>query len=326
MADIVLGFASSHGGMMTVPLAEWDRYAGQDRRDQRFTYADLLAQAPADIDREITPEKKQERHDAVQRGIARSRRLIADSKPDVFVVLSNPHGVPPLNQMYPTFGIYLSDSASGIPRTGHEGKYRGRASSLDEASDGAASDADRFPTSPELADHLMTSLIAEGFDLACAYQSSSGAGVDGHEFANIYDSFWPERNLPVVPILLSRYLPSQGTPARCFALGQAIRRAVSAWPADARVVLVASGGLSHQIIDEALDHQVVQALCTGDSDALRALPVDRLNRAPGTAEIINWIAVAGAMAPTPMTLIDYVPCYRSPAGTGLAVGFGYWEG
>jgi hypothetical protein len=58
---------------------------------------------------------------------------------------------------------------------------------------------------------------------------------------------------------------------------------------------------------------------------LRSLPIDRLNRAPGTAETLNWIALAGAMDPMPMTLIDYVPCYRSPAGTGLAATFGFWR-
>ena len=70
---------------------------------------------------------------------------------------------------------------------------------------------------------------------------------------------------------------------------------------------------------------MVRALCASDGEVLRSLPIDRLNRAPGTAETLNWVALAGAMDPVPMTLIDYVPCYRSPAGTGLSVGLGYWE-
>ena len=60
-------------------------------------------------------------------------------------------------------------------------------------------------------------------------------------------------------------------------------------------------------------------------DELCALPRDRLNRAPGTPEILNWVACAGALDPTAMTLIDYVPCYRSSAGTGHGVTFGYWR-
>jgi 3-O-methylgallate 3,4-dioxygenase len=55
------------------------------------------------------------------------------------------------------------------------------------------------------------------------------------------------------------------------------------------------------------------------------VPRDRLNRAPGTPEILNWIAVAAAMAPETMTLVEYLPCYRSLAGTGHGVTFGYWR-
>jgi 3-O-methylgallate 3,4-dioxygenase len=45
----------------------------------------------------------------------------------------------------------------------------------------------------------------------------------------------------------------------------------------------------------------------------------------GTSEIRNWIATAGAVEHLDMKLIDYVPCYRSPAGTGCAMGFAEWS-
>jgi hypothetical protein len=96
------------------------------------------------------------------------------------------------------------------------------------------------------------------------------------------------------------------------------------WESDGRIAIIASGGLSHQIIDEELDHTVLDALQTCDREVMYSIPRDRLNRAPGTPEILNWIALAGAMDPEPMKLVDYVPCYRSPAGTGVGVGFGYW--
>jgi hypothetical protein len=65
-------------------------------------------------------------------------------------------------------------------------------------------------------------------------------------------------------------------------------------------------------------------LTEGDADVLRSLPRARLNRAPGTPEILNWVTVAAAMAPSRMQLVDYLPCYRSLAGTGHGVTFGYW--
>lgn len=324
MANAVLGFASSHGGMMTASLGEWSRWEEQDKQDPRFDYAGLLARARPNLDRELTPERKEDRRAAVQRGIAQSRSLLEEIDVDTYVVLSNPHGVTPINQMAPTFGVYLSDAVSNIPRTGN--RPRNRADWREwESHEEAPGHSDDYPINPRLADHLTSSLIADGFDLSVIFQSAPSAGIDGHEFTNIYDMFLPDRTTPIVPILVSRYRPNQATPARCFAFGKAIRRAIESWEADARVAVVASGGLSHQVVDEDLDRQVIRALVTCDAEVLCSLPIDRLNAAPGTAETLNWIALAGAMDPLPMTLIDYIPCYRSRAGTGLAVAFGYWR-
>jgi seryl-tRNA synthetase len=47
----------------------------------------------------------------------------------------------------------------------------------------------------------------------------------------------------------------------------------------------------------------------------------------GTSEMKNWIPVAGAMAELGLEpqLVDYVPCYRTEAGTGNAMAFVYWQ-
>jgi hypothetical protein len=56
---------------------------------------------------------------------------------------------------------------------------------------------------------------------------------------------------------------------------------------------------------------------------LSPLPRERLNS--GNSEIRNWIVVAGAVEHLDMQLIDDVPCYRSPAGTGYAMVFAQWQ-
>ena len=129
----------------------------------------------------------------------------------------------------------------------------------------------------------------------------------------------------MLPLLVSRYLPSQATPARCLQFGTALRNAIESWGENKRVAIYASGGLSHQIIDEELDHRVIDGLQEKDWDNLSTLPRDRLNGAPGTPEILNWLVAAAAMDPLPMSLIDYQPCYRSMAGTGHGVTFGVWK-
>ncbi len=64
---------------------------------------------------------------------------------------------------------------------------------------------------------------------------------------------------------------------------------------------------------------MLAAIDADDADALRSLPVAKLNS--GNSEIRNWITVAGAAEGLPAGWSDYVPCYRSPAGTGCGMGF-----
>jgi hypothetical protein len=70
---------------------------------------------------------------------------------------------------------------------------------------------------------------------------------------------------------------------------------------------------------------VIAAMEMGDEDALAKLPENLFK--VGTAEIKNWLPVIAAMnaAGRKYHQVDYVPCYRSEAGTGNAMCFGYWE-
>jgi 3-O-methylgallate 3,4-dioxygenase len=88
---------------------------------------------------------------------------------------------------------------------------------------------------------------------------------------------------------------------------------------------MASGGLTHFVIDEDFDRQVLTAMKNHDEKALALLPESIFK--VGTAEIKNWYPVIAAMnaAGLPYHQVDYVPCYRSEAGTGNAMAFVYWE-
>jgi hypothetical protein len=98
---------------------------------------------------------------------------------------------------------------------------------------------------------------------------------------------------------------------------------VESWPQDARVAVIASGGLSHFVVDEELDRRVLDALVARDPGPLRAIP--RKNLRSGTSEILNWITAAGALENLRASVVDYVPGYRSPAGTGAGMAFAYWK-
>ena len=102
-----------------------------------------------------------------------------------------------------------------------------------------------------------------------------------------------------------------------------MRSALQTWSGGERVAVLASGGLSHIVIDEPLDQQVLDALKAKDTRGLHALPRELLKG--GTSEILNWVALDGAVGGLPMTLIDYIPGYRSRPSTGCAMAFAYWK-
>jgi len=124
-------------------------------------------------------------------------------------------------------------------------------------------------------------------------------------------------------VLINTYFPpNQPSPARCYDLGAALKRAVDALPGDLRVAVIASGGLSHFVVDEDLDRTVLDAMAAGDSETLRRIDPARLNS--GSSESRNWIAAAGAGAHLTVRWTEYIPAWRTEAGTGIGLAFGLW--
>ena len=80
---------------------------------------------------------------------------------------------------------------------------------------------------------------------------------------------------------------------------------------------MASGGLSHFVVDEAFDHALIDALRRKDVEFFRDAPLTKLMS--GSSEMRNWICLAGTLGPMEMQWVSYVPGYRTPAlsGTGL---------
>ena len=89
--------------------------------------------------------------------------------------------------------------------------------------------------------------------------------------------------------------------------------------------MIASGGLTHLVIDKEFDRGVLDAAQSGDIDRIAAISETMFES--GTAELKNWLPLIGAMnhAGLAMSVIDYVPCYRSEGGTDNAMCFAYWH-
>ncbi len=147
-----------------------------------------------------------------------------------------------------------------------------------------------------------------------------------HAFGFVYRRLMHDRPIPTVPVLINTfYPPNQPSVSRCLGLGPSLVKAVEAWDSDLRVAVIASGGLTHFVIDETVDRTFLQALQDGDMAPVEALGEGVFQ--DGTSEIKNWLPLASAMRETGFKpeLIDYVPCYRSEAGSGHAMGFVVWR-
>jgi hypothetical protein len=68
---------------------------------------------------------------------------------------------------------------------------------------------------------------------------------------------------------------------------------------------------------------VLSGITDHDPERLRLL--SRAHLRSGNSEILNWVAAAGALEGLAATAVDYVPGYRSPAGTGTGMAFAYWD-
>jgi hypothetical protein len=170
---------------------------------------------------------------------------------------------------------------------------------------------------------VIDGLVDRGVDVStCARVPEGSKAAFGHAFGFIVKRLFHGRPIPIVPVLLNTYYPPNvPSAARCHDIGRAIRLAIEAYPADLRIAVIASGGLSHFVVDEALDQKVLAGLAS-HGEALRDLPRSALNS--GSSEILNWVLTAGAVEHLPLAWTEYQPIYRTPAGTGVGVAAAVW--
>jgi hypothetical protein len=318
MAKIVLGIGSSHSPQLSVRAQEWHVLREKDEHDVRLDYAGLLRRAKSDIADELTAEKMQQRDAACQKAIAVLGDVLRNAAADAIVIFGDDQHEQFSDENMPALAVYHGEFVPVV-------KHAGRASAAWKTAEeiGWAETAEQYRAAPQVAEHLIRALVRDEFDIARCDRLRKEVGV-GHAFSFLYRRIWPGGTLPMVPVMVNTYYPpNQPTPKRCYSFGQAVRRAIESWDVDARIAVMASGGLSHVVIDEELDREVIEALTHKRHERLYDVPRDKLRG--GTSEILNWIALAGAVEPMEMTLVDYVTTYRSPAGTGCGMAFAYWR-
>jgi hypothetical protein len=320
MADIVLGIGTSHSPMLSTPH---EAFAGHRERDQQRVpqFAALARDNAARMAAELDPAVTAARHAASQAAIAHVGAVLAEAALDALVIIGDDQNEWFSPDGQPALCIYWGDAVENLPPP-----VERMAPSLRLAYWGYYGDGVNrsYPVDAALGRHLVEALTQEhGFDVAHIRVQPRHAPF-GHAWSFVHQRLMGEQPVPIVPVLLNTYYPpNQPTPKRCYELGRALRQVIEAWPGARRVAVLGSGGLSHFVVDEGLDRHVLDILAKRDADAIAALPLEQLNS--GNSEIRNWIAAAGALEKLSMRLVDYVPCYRSEAGTGCGMAFAVWD-
>jgi hypothetical protein len=317
MAKIVLGIGTSHSPQLSVRASEWQVLREKDEHDPRLDYQGLLKRAKSDIQTELTPEKFRRRDEACQKAIKTLGDALQGANVDVVVVFGDDQHEQFQDDNMPTFAIYHGKS---LPVVTHTGRNPATWKQAEER--GWAETEPEYEAGQSLAEHLVRSLVNDEFDIARCNQLRKEIGV-GHAFSFLYRRILPGGKLPMVPVMVNTYYPpNQPTPKRCYAFGQSVRRGIESWNSDKRVAVMASGGLSHVVIDEEIDQMTIAGLRNKDPQILWRLPRERLRG--GTSEILNWVALAGVVDSMELKYLEYVTTYRSPAATGCGMGFAYW--
>ena len=240
-------------------------------------------------------------------GYDKAREWLHANEPDVAVVIYNDHGLNFFLDKMPTFAIGAAaeyrnaDEGWGIPTI------------------------PPFKGIPELSWHIINSVSAEDFDLTTCQEML----VD-HGFTVPMSLFWKGNtygNVKTIPVCINTVQHPIPTPARCYKLGQAIGRAIRSFDQDLKVVILGTGGMSHQLdgeragfINKKFDLMCMEKI-VNEPEALARMSTTELIRQAGAqgSEFIMWLTMRGALSDHVKKLHSNYHIAISNTATGLLV-------
>jgi protocatechuate 4,5-dioxygenase beta chain len=207
----------------------------------------------------------------------------AAEQPDVVILVFNDHATSFSLQMIPTFAIGCAETF----RPADEG-WGPRPVPVVEGH-------------PELAAHLAESLILDEFDMTVINEMDVDHGLTvplSLMFGAV--ARWPVKVVPIA-VNVVQFPPPTGL--RCWKLGEAIARAVAAYPEDLNVQIWGTGGMSHQLqgpraglINQTFDRRYLDDL-TVDPERLKAMKHIEYLREAGSEgiELVMWLIMRGGL-------------------------------
>ncbi len=233
-----------------------------------------------------------------------TRQWLAETRPDVIILVYNDHASAFDMKLIPTFAIGCGE----------------RFQPADEG--WGPRPVPDVIGHPDLAWHIAQSLILDEFDMTIINELRVDHGLTvplSACFGQLPQ--WPAKVIPLAVNVVT-YPPPSGN--RCWALGEAIARAVASFREDLNVQVWGTGGMSHQIqgpraglINREWDNRFLDGL-VGDSDHLRHIPHIEYLREAGSEgiELVMWLIMRGALGRATRALHRH---YHVPA-SNTAVG------
>lgn len=336
MAEIVLGIWTTHGPQLSTTPDQWMLRLAADRArthwfgGKQYSFDELVELRSGErLGERSSFEARTTSHSACQEAIAKLAEVWREVRPDVAVIFGNDQRELVLPPMQPAYTVYCGgkfwngplpeERAATLPPGIREAEWANRPEERTE-----------YEGIPDLAGMVIERGLDEGWDFAASsewpeHPSPHHHVGTPHAFAFILRRVMEDRAVPVLPIITNTFFPpNQPRPGRCFELGRLVGRVLSDWNRDARVAVIGSGGMSHFVINEDFDRELIGAIQSRDAAYVKS--ISPMLMKDGTSELLNWISASGCLFDTSLSgeLIDYVPCYRSEAGSGTAQGFITW--
>lgn len=214
-------------------------------------------------------------------GYLPAKRWLAAQKPDLMIVLYNDHMNRFFFDAYPTFALGVGD----------------RHPLADEG--WGKRDFPEIPGDSDFGWHLARSLVADEFDPTICQEILIDHGILSI-LPLLWEAPWPAPIIPLAVNVIQHPLP---TARRLYKLGQAIKRGVESYEKDIRVVVMGTGGLSHQLHGERFglvnpewDNHFLD-LIERDPEALAEISHHEYMERGGaeSVEMIMWLGMRAAL-------------------------------
>ncbi|MBY5971576.1 class III extradiol dioxygenase family protein [Pseudooceanicola marinus] len=240
-------------------------------------------------------------------GYIPGKEWMAEKKPDIAVVIFNDHGNTFFLDRVPTFAVGVADHYDPVD----EGYGRRSIPSFEGATD--------------LSWHFVDKLVENHFDpLVCReIEVDHGLQVPMELFFGRPEN-WPVKVLPIWVNTIQYPIP---TPQRCWEMGKVLREAIESFPGDERVVIMGTGGLSHQLqgsragfINREADEDWLNNIANNYEKFRNMSREDYVEQFGSEgAELIMWLVMRAAMDDKVDLKMKHYHAPASMTGAGMVV-------